>query len=394
MPSTEMFDGVTEGAEDARADLLNRDPYIVKFGPGIINWMRPGDTIQFPINASPDAEFEQYVTALCKFIGSALGIPYEVLLKNFISSYSASRASLLQFWGRVKVMRQQLIDSFLQPTYSAWMMEAVAKGIINAPRFFEDPRIRRAWTRCAWAGAAQGSIDPLKEIQAAKVRIEMGVSTIERESQELNGSDWRANTIQQAAERRSPTSTVCHTRAPRNRCRRSAAETPVRNRSQNKSRNRNRQKRKRRRNEISAVFESRCPWKTWHRHRIAATDATATEDLTDAELEVAEEIKEEAASTAIMRIYEDIGEDPWSGGGITVKKFAEELDAFGDIRRLNLHINSLGGDVFTGHAIYNIIVDHGAKHKRSVHRRHCRECRDDCCVRRARGRGARKYEAT
>lgn len=94
-------------------------------------------------------------------------------------------------------------------------------------------------------------------------------------------------------------------------------------------------------------------------------DAASTEDLTEGELEVAEETKEEASSTAIMRIYEDIGEDPWSGGGITVKRFAEELDAFGDIRRLNLHINSLGGDVFTGHAIYNIIVDHKAKYKRS-----------------------------
>ena len=54
-----------------------------------------------------------------------------------------------------------------------------------------------------------------------------------------------------------------------------------------------------------------------------------------------------------MRLYEEIGEDFWTGGGVTAKKFAEELDGFGDIKRSHIHINSLGGDVFdsTGHPL-------------------------------------------
>src|SRR4029077_19377912 len=95
MPSTEMFTGLVD--ENVLTDLTNRDPYTVKLGPGIVNWMRPGDSISFPTNAGPEAEFEAYVTALVKFIGSCVGIPYEVLLKQFNASYSASRASLLQF---------------------------------------------------------------------------------------------------------------------------------------------------------------------------------------------------------------------------------------------------------------------------------------------------------
>jgi ATP-dependent Clp protease protease subunit len=84
------------------------------------------------------------------------------------------------------------------------------------------------------------------------------------------------------------------------------------------------------------------------------------EDLTDGEAEAIEE-SPSISSTAIMRVYEEIGEDFWSGGGITAKKFSDELQAFGDIKRLNIHINCLGGDCFTAQAIHSIISDHNSK---------------------------------
>jgi ATP-dependent Clp protease, protease subunit len=90
-------------------------------------------------------------------------------------------------------------------------------------------------------------------------------------------------------------------------------------------------------------------------------DAITEEELTEEEAEVADESKNEASSTAIMRIYEEIGEDFWTGNGVTAKRFSEELDSFGPIKRLNIHINSLGGDVFTAQAIYSILSDHSSK---------------------------------
>ena len=90
-------------------------------------------------------------------------------------------------------------------------------------------------------------------------------------------------------------------------------------------------------------------------------DAVSEEELTAEEAEEAGEHKEEATGTALMRIYEEIGEDFWTGGGVTAKKFAEELDGFGDIKRLHIHINSLGGDAFTAQAIHSIISDHKSR---------------------------------
>jgi ATP-dependent Clp endopeptidase proteolytic subunit ClpP len=65
------------------------------------------------------------------------------------------------------------------------------------------------------------------------------------------------------------------------------------------------------------------------------------------------------ADKAEIWIYEMIGEDFWTGGGVTAKKFQEELSAI-TAKQIDLHINSPGGQVFEGVTIYNLIKQHEA----------------------------------
>lgn len=58
-------------------------------------------------------------------------------------------------------------------------------------------------------------------------------------------------------------------------------------------------------------------------------------------------------------IYEQIGEDFWTGDGITAKSFQKEL-ALIKASQIDLHINSPGGEVFDGITIYNLIKQHPA----------------------------------
>ncbi|EFG1319997.1 Clp protease ClpP [Escherichia coli] len=58
---------------------------------------------------------------------------------------------------------------------------------------------------------------------------------------------------------------------------------------------------------------------------------------------------------ADIYIYDEIGF--W---GVTAKQFVSELNALGDITHINLHINSPGGDVFEGIAIFNSLKNQGA----------------------------------
>lgn len=58
-------------------------------------------------------------------------------------------------------------------------------------------------------------------------------------------------------------------------------------------------------------------------------------------------------------LYDQIGASFW-GDGITAKAFQKELSALGKVSTINLHINSPGGDVFDGFAIYNQLKQHPA----------------------------------
>lgn len=59
----------------------------------------------------------------------------------------------------------------------------------------------------------------------------------------------------------------------------------------------------------------------------------------------------------VITMFDIIGEDFWSGGGITAKKVSAQLRAIGD-RPVEVQINSPGGDMFEGIAIYNVLREH------------------------------------
>lgn len=58
-------------------------------------------------------------------------------------------------------------------------------------------------------------------------------------------------------------------------------------------------------------------------------------------------------------LYDQIGASFW-GDGITAKSFQKELTALGKVTAIDLRINSPGGDVFDGFAIYNMLAQHPA----------------------------------
>lgn len=62
-----------------------------------------------------------------------------------------------------------------------------------------------------------------------------------------------------------------------------------------------------------------------------------------------------AENEAEIYIYDEIGY--W---GVTAKQFVANLKALGEITHIKLHINSPGGDVFDGIAIFNALKFHGA----------------------------------
>jgi lambda family phage portal protein len=199
-PDPNMFQDLL--TDEQKQQILDFSPYNVQLGPGVVNFMRPGHAVNFSAPTQPHSTFGEFTIACAKFVGAAIGMPYEVLLKQFNASYSASRAALLEFWKRVRKYRSIMVDGLCQPVYEEWVIDAVSLNRIE--RFkgdVTDIYVRRALTRCNWTGASAGSLDPQKEVAAAEAKVNAGFSTIERESMELNGSNWRDNVRQQSTEK-------------------------------------------------------------------------------------------------------------------------------------------------------------------------------------------------
>ncbi len=163
------------------------DPNSYELGNGSIVSLGNNESIEVANPSRPSQTFDGFVTAMSRQIGAALELPYELLTKSFTASYSASRGALLEAWKAFRMRRAWIEQTFCQPVYEEWFAEAVSLGRISAPGFFDDPQIRRAYTGAEWCGPSQGQLDPLKEVNAAAVRVAESFSTRSREAAELTG---------------------------------------------------------------------------------------------------------------------------------------------------------------------------------------------------------------
>ena len=68
----------------------------------------------------------------------------------------------------------------------------------------------------------------------------------------------------------------------------------------------------------------------------------------------------EDGTTADLDIYGDISSRWWDDDAMSASKLSKQLDELGDVSQINVHINSYGGEVAEGLAIYSALRRHKA----------------------------------
>ena len=162
----------------------------IELGHGAIIDLMPGESVEQANPLRPNTNYNEFVLAITRQIGVALGMPFEVLTMSFTSSYSASRAALEMAWKFYTVRRMWLARRMCQPAYEWFLAEAVARGRISAPGFFGDPLVRSAYCAAEWIGPARIQIDPLKEANADAKDLESRVKTREQIILERTGGTF------------------------------------------------------------------------------------------------------------------------------------------------------------------------------------------------------------
>lgn len=139
-------------------------------------------------------KFEQ---SLLRYIAAALNVSYEQLSRDYTqTNYSSARAAMGETQKTMAARKKMTADATADFTYRLWLEEAINYNQIealkrrNVPKFYEGLNAE-AYCACEWIGAGQGQIDPLKETQAAILKVKSGFSTKETEIARMSGGDWR-----------------------------------------------------------------------------------------------------------------------------------------------------------------------------------------------------------
>lgn len=168
--------------------------------PGMIKHLMPGETITSFNPQRPSATFEPFVDRILKAISAALGLPYELVAKDFSkTNYSSARAALLEARRYFKVRQEWLSQKLCQPVWEMLLEEAYLKGEINAANFYDEGRPKSSWMRARWIAPGWSWVDPLKEVKASIEAIKGNISSVADETAG-QGKDWEEIYEQRARE--------------------------------------------------------------------------------------------------------------------------------------------------------------------------------------------------
>lgn len=154
--------------------------------------------------------FKDFYTVNIDLLCACVGIPPNVALSKYDSNYSASRAAIKDWEHTLNVTRDNFSYQFDQTIYDFWLEVEILRNKIQAPGYI-DARLRdnfmalTAYRNARWAGANVPHIDPMKEVQAERLKLgatgaSIPLTTVEAATEALNGGDSDANLDQFAQE--------------------------------------------------------------------------------------------------------------------------------------------------------------------------------------------------
>jgi len=162
------------------------------------------------IESKAESSFASFYTLNVNSVCSTIGIPPDVAFSKYESNYSASRAAIKDWEHTLNVGRKDFSSQFYEKIYEFWLDTEVLKqniqieGYINAMSK-NDKVTLSAFRNARFVGANVPHIDPLKEVQAERLKLgnsadSIPFTTVEASTEALNGGDAESNIKQYAKE--------------------------------------------------------------------------------------------------------------------------------------------------------------------------------------------------
>lgn len=195
-PSVDAFQAIQEIADDdaeladslrdvwsARIDAL-AEHGVSMSDHGRINHLGPGEEFHMHTAATPGSQYIPFSQNLQREMARRLGVTFESFTFDFTgATYSSVRMGIASVWPIVVRRRERIVAPFCQAIYEAWLDEEIGTGRIPFKGGYAAYAANRMLVNNAeWAGPAQPTADDYKSAMAAKVRMELLLSSHAEES--------------------------------------------------------------------------------------------------------------------------------------------------------------------------------------------------------------------
>jgi capsid protein len=131
-----------------------------------------GEDIKFLQSTHPNSNFAAYMSATTELIASAVGLPAEILRLSFNSSYSASRAAIIQAGQKYTQVRTHFISRFVRPVYEVFAYETLKDDVGEEGALY---LAKALGSEAVWRSPRLAALDPKVELEAYKLAMEMGL---------------------------------------------------------------------------------------------------------------------------------------------------------------------------------------------------------------------------
>lgn len=138
-------------------------------------YLRPGEDVQSLASNTPNPQYMDFCRMYAQKIGAAVGIPYQMLLLDFIgSNFAVSRFALMITYQRLEAL-QNLVIRKSQRVWNWRIAKAIKDG--DLPPAPVDNRGFSEWYKVEWSRPRHEWIDPQAQIAAEREGIQLCAET-------------------------------------------------------------------------------------------------------------------------------------------------------------------------------------------------------------------------
>jgi lambda family phage portal protein len=169
-------DGDPSPLADGEDDQGN---YITDADPGSFQTLPKGVSFQDWNPDYPHANYQAFMKTRLRSIASGLGVTYHGLANDLEGvNFSSIRSGTLEERDAWMVLQQWFSEAFLRPVFLEWLRWSLTSGALAFASGAKLPIAKiNKFAEHTWLGRRWGWVDPLKDIEAARLAIKSGIAS-------------------------------------------------------------------------------------------------------------------------------------------------------------------------------------------------------------------------